>query len=125
MDIENLRTIGIFIAVCVGIAGLLGITLLVLMAVSVRRISIPQDANFFETLQYTPFLVVVGIDLLDLGFDILAAPVVWLILNWMGLKALRGFAAFEALVPFTGIIPTMTIAWFIARLQQAPIEKTI
>ena len=120
MDIENLRTIGIVIAVCAGIAGLLGITLLVLMAVSVRRMSIPQDANFFETLQYTPFLVVVGIDLLDLGFDILAAPVVWLILNWMGLKALRGFAAFEALVPFTGIIPTMTIAWIIARLQQRP-----
>jgi hypothetical protein len=124
MDTEQLRTIGLALIACVTIAGLFGIMLLVLTAVSVRRMNIPQDAGFFETLQYTPFLVAVGIDLLDLGFDILAAPVVWLILNWMGLKALRGFAAFEALVPFTGLIPTMTIAWIIARLQ-APVEKTI
>jgi hypothetical protein len=125
MDIENLRTIGIVFLICFSMLGLFGVMLLVMTAVSVRRMDIPQDANFFETLQYTPFLVVVGIDLLDLGFDILAAPFVWLILNWMGLKALRGFAAFEALVPFTGIIPTMTIAWFIARLQQPAVEKTI
>ncbi|MCO5182598.1 MAG: hypothetical protein M9928_00470 [Anaerolineae bacterium] len=124
MDIETIRTVGIGLLVCVAVAGILGIALLVIMAAKVRRMNIPADANFFETLRFTPLSVAIGIDLLDLGFDFLAAPVSWLILDWMGLKALRGFAAFEALIPFTGFIPVMTIAWVLARLQ-APSAKTL
>jgi hypothetical protein len=124
MEIEALRTLGISFLACMTIAAILGMTLLVATAAKVRRMNIPPDANFFETLRYTPLMVAVGLDLLDLAFDFLAAPISWFILDWMGLKALRGFAAFEALIPFTGIIPTMTIAWAIARLQPSP-PKTI
>ena len=45
------------------------------MAAKVRRMNIPADANFFETLRFTPLSAAIGIDLLDLGFDFLAAPV--------------------------------------------------
>lgn len=122
MEIESIRTVGLTLLACVGIAGVLGLLLLGMVASSVRRMQIPQDADFFETLRYTPLIVVIGVDLLDLGLDILAAPLAWLILDWMGLKALRGFAALEALIPFTGPLPTMTIAWVLARLQ-APLTK--
>lgn len=124
MDIETVRTVGLGLLACIVIAGILGVSLLVIMAAKVRRMNIPPNANFFETLQHTPLSVAIGIDLLDLGFDFLAAPISWLILDWMGLKALRGFAAFEALIPFTGLIPTMTIAWVLARLQTPP-HKTV
>ncbi len=65
---------------------------------------------------YTPFLLVVFIDLLDFALDVLALPFTWAILDRLGLKALRNIAAFEALLPFTQLIPTMTLAWFAARL---------
>jgi hypothetical protein len=81
-----------------------------------KRIEVPPDATFTETLLLTPFLVVVFVDLLDFGLDVLAAPFAWVILDRMGLKALRGVSAVEALIPFTQAIPTMTISWLGARL---------
>jgi hypothetical protein len=50
------------------------------------------------------------IDLLDFALDFLAAPISWIILDRLGLKALRGVSMLESLVPFTQAIPTMTIA---------------
>ena len=57
-----------------------------------------------------------AIDLLDLALDFLAAPISWLILDRLGLKALRGVSAVEALIPGTQLIPTMTLCWFGVRL---------
>ena len=94
---------------------MLGLLLLGYILVVVRRIDVPPGADFTETLRHTPFLVVVMIDLLDLGLDILSAPFTWVILDRLGLKALRGVAAAEALLPFTQVIPTMTLFWIGAR----------
>jgi hypothetical protein len=116
MDIELLRTIGIVFLIVLLVSIILGGTLLLLYGRRLRALNIPADATFVETLHYTPLFVVVAIDLLDLGLDILAAPISWVILDWLGLKALRGFATVEALIPGTQIIPTMTLCWFGVRL---------
>ncbi|MCB0034463.1 MAG: hypothetical protein KDE51_10610 [Anaerolineales bacterium] len=95
---------------------LLGFFLLIGFAVrQVRKIDVPKNADFTETLQLVPVSIVVAIDLLDLGLDIFAAPISWLILDRLGLKALRGMAAVEALLPFTQPIPTLTLAWVLVR----------
>jgi hypothetical protein len=39
-----------------------------------------------------------------------------MILDQLGLKALRGVSAVEALIPGTQLIPTMTLCWFGVRL---------
>ncbi|MCI0579515.1 MAG: hypothetical protein L0331_25375, partial [Chloroflexi bacterium] len=82
----------------------------------VRQIDIPPDAGLADTLHLTPLLVVLAIDLLDLGLDVLAAPVSWVILDRLGLKALRGISVVEALIPVTQFIPTLTLAWLAVRL---------
>ena len=81
-----------------------------------RRIRVPADADFFTAVRAVPLSLVVGLDLLDLALDVFSAPIMWVILNRTGLQALRNTAAIEALIPVTGPIPTMTIAWFAARL---------
>jgi hypothetical protein len=48
--------------------------------------------------------------------DILAAPVVWVVLDRLGLRALRNVSAIEALIPFTQPIPTLTASWIWVRL---------
>jgi hypothetical protein len=117
MELEELLTrlaYGYLIAMGIG---LVLVTILFIFAYrQVRRMHIPSDAGFAETLLLTPFVVVLFVDLLDLAFDFLSAPIAWLILDRMGLKALRNVAALEALVPFTQLIPTMTLAWIGVRL---------
>jgi hypothetical protein len=98
------------------ISFILAMILFFLIINRLKRMDVPPNAGFGETLLYTPLLLVVFIDLLDFALDILAAPFTWMILDRLGLKALRGFAAFEALLPFTQIVPTMTLAWFAVRL---------
>lgn len=82
---------------------------------TLRRIRVPQDADFFTTLRAVPLSLVVGLDLLDLGLDVLSTPIIWVILSRFRLQALRNVASIEALIPFTGPIPTLTLAWFAAR----------
>jgi len=82
----------------------------------IRRIQLPPNADFFTTLRHLPLMFVVLLDLLDFGLDILAAPVSWLLLDRLGLRALRNKAAVEALIPFTQSLPTFTAAWFAARV---------
>ena len=65
---------------------------------------------------YTPFLVVLFLDVLDLALDFLSAPIAWIVLDRLGLKGLRGFATVESFVPFTQMLPTMTVAWLGVRL---------
>lgn len=111
-----LQTIGTTILAVLGIAGILAIILFVIMLTQVRKINIPPGAGFAETLLHTPLIVVLFLDVMDLALDILGAPLAWVILDRIGLKALRGVAAVEALIPFTQFVPTMTIAWLGARL---------
>lgn len=116
MDIETIRAIGIATLILLLTSVLLAVLLLLFYARRIRALNIPADATFVETLHYTPLLVAIAIDLLDFGLDILAAPLSWVILDWLGLKALRGVATVEALIPGTQIIPTMTLCWFGVRL---------
>ena len=115
MNTDTLQTIGLYLLAMMACCLTLGLLLLGYILLTVRRIDVPPDADFTETLRLTPFLVVVMIDLLDFGLDILSAPFAWIILDRLGLKALRGVAAVEALLPFTQVIPTMTLFWLGAR----------
>lgn len=81
-----------------------------------KKIRVPEGADFFTTVRAVPFALVLGLDLLDLGLDVLSAPVIWLLLKRFNLQALRNVATIEALIPFTGPIPTLSLAWVAARL---------
>jgi len=116
MDVEGIRSIGLILIIVFIGTTLLGCVLLLIAAIRLRRLDIPPDATFVETLHYTPLVIVLGIDLLDLGLDILAAPISWIILDWFGLKALRGVAAIEAAIPGTQLLPTLTLCWFGVRI---------
>ena len=105
------------------ILAVLMLTALVLGAVALtfavrklRRIRLPADADFFTAVRAVPFSLVIGLDLLDFALDVFSAPIMWVLLDRTGLKALRNTAAIEALIPITGPIPTLTIAWLAARM---------
>lgn len=108
---QIITVIGVIAAVCVVVA-LVGLSLLVR---SMRRLHVPHDADFFTTMRLIPLPLVVLLDMLDFGMDVFATPLVWLFLDRMGLRSLRNKAVVEALIPFTGPIPTFTIAWVAAR----------
>jgi hypothetical protein len=113
---DDLRTIGLIVAALFLFGLVISVLLLVYAVRVMRHLDIPPDAGLADTLHVTPFIVVVGIDLLDLTLDVLAAPVSWVILDRMGLRALRNMATIEAIIPGTQIIPTLTLAWIIVRL---------
>jgi hypothetical protein len=103
----------------VGIALAVGLVLAVLALAwafyRLRRLRIPEGADVFTTLRAVPLALVVGLDLLDFALDTLAAPLTWMVLSRFRLGALRKVATAEALIPGTQLLPTMTIAWLIAR----------
>jgi hypothetical protein len=113
VDWDNLLKVLLVIAV---VALVLAGLVLALAFRALRRIRVPADADFFTTVRAVPLSLMVGLDLLDLALDTLSAPIIWFILNRYGLKALRNVGAVEALIPITGPIPTMTLAWFAARI---------
>jgi hypothetical protein len=80
-----------------------------------KRLRVPPGADFFTTVRAVPLPLLVGIDLLDLGLDVFSAPIIWFILNRLKLQKLRNVATIEALIPFSAPIPTLTIAWILAR----------
>lgn len=102
-------------AVIAAVALVLAAVALFFAVRKLRRIRLPADADFFTAVRAVPLSLVVGLDLLDLGLEVFSAPIIWVLLNRTGLQALRNTAAIEALIPVTGPIPTMTIAWFAAR----------
>lgn len=108
---DLLRVLGVIALIAV----LLGALVLAWAFRTLRRIRVPQDADFFTTLRAVPLSLVVGLDLLDLGLDVLSTPIIWVILSRFRLQALRNVASIEALIPFTAPIPTLTLAWFAAR----------
>lgn len=83
----------------------------------VKNLQIPQNADFLTTMRATPLSVVILLDLLDFTFDIFSIPLAWILLGYLGLQPLRTIAVVEAAIPGTQIIPTLTIAWIIARLS--------
>lgn len=103
----------------IGVTILIALTLAAIVLTAafrrLRRLRIPADADFFTTVRAVPLSLVVGLDLLDLGLDVLASPIIWVILSKFNLQSLRRVATVEALLPFTGPIPTLTLAWFAAR----------
>ncbi|MEM7112983.1 MAG: hypothetical protein AAF614_11165 [Chloroflexota bacterium] len=117
MTIDTIQSIGLYIVSAMVVSLVLAIILFFVAIWRMKKIEIPPDAGFWETLQYTPIIVVIFIDLLDLSLDILAAPFAWIILDRLGLRALRGFSTVEALIPFTGPIPILTISWVMARFR--------
>ena len=80
-----------------------------------RRLRLPPNPDFFTTVRAVPLSLVVGLDLLDLALDSFSSPIIWFLLRKMNLESLRKVATVEAILPFTGPIPTLTIAWFAAR----------
>jgi len=113
VDWDNLLKVLIAIAV---VALVLSALVLAWAVRALRRVRVPPNADFFTTVRAVPLSLVVGLDLLDLALDSFSAPIIWLILNRYGLKALRNVGTIEALIPISGPIPTLTIAWFAARI---------
>ena len=113
---QFLRDFGFVLLSVAGVALVVAMLLLAIIIVQVRRIHVPPGADFTTTLLYTPFLVVLFLDVLDLALDFLSAPIAWIVLDRLGLKGLRGFATVESFIPFTQAIPTMTICWIGVRL---------
>ncbi len=114
---EFLQNFVLVLLSVMSVALVLAFLLLVIIIIQVRRINVPAGAGFGETLLYTPLLVVVFLDVLDLALDFLSAPIAWVVLDRLGLKGLRGFAAFESLIPLTQAIPTMTLCWIAVRVM--------
>lgn len=107
--------IGWIILGIMALALILALTLLALTYRNLKRIQIPQDADFFTTLRHVPLTLVIILDLLDLALDFLSAPVGWLILSYFGLERLRMLTVVESLIPGTQFIPTLTGAWLLAK----------
>jgi hypothetical protein len=108
---EFLRTLGMVLLTGMVIALLLASLLFVFVIRQLRKVRVPPGSGFSETLRYTPFLVVVFIDLLDFALDVLSAPFAWIVLDRLGLKSLRGVSVVQALVPLTHAIPALTLSW--------------
>jgi hypothetical protein len=123
MSVDDIRFLAIAALAVMALAGLAGLLMLALAIRRLRKLDIPPDATFVETLFLTPLSLVIAIDLLDLALDILAAPVSWAILDRLGLKALRGVAAVEALIPGTQLVPTLTLCWFAVKFLSGRREQ--
>jgi hypothetical protein len=114
---EELKT-WINIAALVMVIALVSSGFLLALAVrQLKRIKLPPNAGFVATLQGIPLILVLGLDLLDLALDFLAAPVAWVILEYLGLKGLQAVTVLEGLVPGTQFIPTLTVCWIVSRLM--------
>lgn len=101
-----------------GVVLALALIMLVWVIWRVKKINLPEDADFMVALRATPLSVVILLDLLDFALDFLSAPAAWVLLNRLGLKPLRGVAVVEGLIPGTHLLPTMTVAWIIARVTR-------
>lgn len=115
MDIDLTQLLQVF-GIVIGVGLVLSLLFMGWVFWQVRRIHLPPDADFFDALRMTPLSVVILLDLLDLTLDFFAAPIAWVILGRLGLEPLRAVSVIETMIPGTQILPTMTIAWIIARV---------
>jgi hypothetical protein len=114
-DVQRFLTVFLIL---MGVAFILALILLAWIVVRIRRIHLPAGADAITALRATPLSVVILLDLLDFSLDFLSAPVSWAILGYLGLAPLRGATVIESLIPGTQVIPTMTLAWILARVTQ-------
>jgi hypothetical protein len=112
----DLRNIVVAVAVVTLSALALAAVVLYRAYLKLRHIRIAADSDFLTTIRAVPLSLVVGLDLLDLGLDVFSTPITWLILDRLGLKALRNVATIKAVIPIGDMIPALTMAWFGARL---------
>lgn len=115
--VEFIRQFALIIVLCIGSALLAAVVLFIVAARQIRNLDIPEDADFFETLQHVPITIPLALDALDMAFDFFAAPISWIILELLGLRALQMITVFEGLIPGTQLIPTMTLAWGVSRIM--------
>lgn len=111
----SLRELTIAAAIAVLLVVALAAAALVLAYRKLRHIRIAGDSDFFTTVRAVPLALVVGLDLLDLGLDVFSTPITWLLLDRLGLKALRNVATVKAAIPLGDMIPALTLAWLAAR----------
>ncbi len=121
-ELRVLLNLGAVVAACSLLAA---VALIIIALRRVKHICVPPGAGFVATLQGTPLVLVLGLDLLDLALDVLAAPLAWLVLDYVGLRGLRGVAVVESLVPGTQLIPTLTLSWVIARLMPDRLSRLV
>jgi hypothetical protein len=116
----SLREFVIIVALVLAAAAALGAALIGwgLGKLRQKKLRVPPGADFFTTVRAVPLPLLIGLDLLDLGLDVFSAPIIWFVLNRLKLQKLRNVATFEALIPFTNVIPTLTVAWLLAHLFQ-------
>lgn len=122
----TIRPTDIFIIVLIflGIGLVLSLLLLGWVIWRVKRLNLPANTDFFTTLRATPLSVVILLDVLDFTLDFFSAPFAWALLGYLGLKPLRTVTVIESIIPGSQLIPTMTVAWLIARkLQPHQIEQ--
>ena len=112
----ELRDIVLILLVLAGLALLLAGLLIFWIVTRIQRIKLPPNADPITALRLTPLSVVVTLDLLDFALDFLSAPIAWTLLNYLGLLPLRAAAAIVSVIPGTQFLPTMTVAWILARL---------
>ena len=115
MESFNWQGLLLTILTLMGIGLVLAGLLVAWVFYKVRRINLPAGTDFFDALRATPLSVVILLDLLDFSLDFFSAPISWVILGKLGLEPLRGVTMIESLIPGTVALPTMTIAWLIAR----------
>ena len=113
---DTLNTVLVIVLALMGVSVVIALLGLLGLVRRIRRLRISPDAGFFATLRAVPLSLVVLLDLLDFGLDIFSAPIIWIILDRMGLPNLRNKATIEALIPVTNVLPTFTLCWFAARL---------
>jgi hypothetical protein len=114
----DLSSLVFIFLVFIGSMLLIALTLLVWIILRIRRINLPPDADFLSALRVTPLMVVIALDVLDLGLDIFSAPIAWALLSYLGLAPLRGVAVVKALIPISNFVPLMTLSWLYARFVE-------
>ena len=112
----ELALMGQIMLVAMPLSLVLAGVLVVLTYRRLKRIRIPPGADFVTTLRHVPLTLVLFLDLLDFGLDFFSVPIAWVILGRLGLQSLRGVTVVEEIIPGTQFLPTMTAAWFAARL---------
>jgi hypothetical protein len=100
----------------VGSGLLLSLALLGVVVWRVRKIRLPENADWITTMRMTPLVVVLLLDLLDFSLDIFSVGITWPLLGYLGLKPLRNITVLEGIIPGTQLIPTLTLTWLLARL---------
>jgi hypothetical protein len=122
---EELKLLLNIAAVVMAVSLAAAVLLLVIAIRQVKKIRVPPNAGFVATLQGTPFVVALGLDLLDLALDVFAAPLAWVILEYLGLKGLQTVTVIESLFPGTQLIPTLTLCWAAARLMPDQLSQLL